>query len=48
MASIAAASIRAEVATQADDVILYSGRSELFVVMKLTEKDVPGACVMLR
>ena len=40
---IAAVRIRAEVMAQADDIILYSGKSELFVKIKLTEKDVTGA-----
>ena len=36
---IAAVSIRAEVTAQADYVIQYSGKSELFVQIKLTEKE---------
>ena len=39
---IAAVSIRAEVTAQADYVILYSGKSELLVQIKPTEKDVTG------
>ena len=35
---IAAVSIRAEVTAQADDAILNSGKSELFVQIKLIEK----------
>ena len=46
---IAAVSIRAEVTALADDVILYSGKSELFVQIKLTEKKMSQAlnCVTL-
>ena len=40
---IAAVSIRAEVMAQADDSILNSGKSELFVQIKLTEKNVTCA-----
>ena len=41
--AIAAVSIRAEVTAQADYIILYSGKSELFIQIKLTEKYVTGA-----
>ena len=40
---IAAVSIRGEVTAQADGVILHTGKSELFVKIKLTEKEVTGA-----
>ena len=40
---IAAVSIKPEVTAQADDAILNSGKSELFVQVKLTEKNVTGA-----
>ena len=40
---IAAGSIRAEVSTQADYVILHSGKSEFFAQNKLNENDVTGA-----
>ena len=33
----------AEVTAQADYVILYSGKSKLFVQIKLNERDVTGA-----
>ena len=41
--SIAAIDIRAEVPAEADDIILNSGMSELFVRIRLNEKDVTGA-----
>ena len=40
---IAVLSIRAEVTAQADYVILNSGKSELFVQIKVTEKYIPAA-----
>ena len=39
--------IKAEVTAQADDVILNSGKSELFVQTRLTEKYVPDCFIML-
>ena len=39
---IAAVSIRVDVTAQLDYVIPYSGKSELFVQIKLTEKYVTG------
>ena len=42
-APVAAVSISEEVTAQADYIILYSGKSALFVQIKLTENNFTGA-----